>query len=203
MAAGFDASKSQRSNIVDDGMKSPLGITGSTQSISFMRGVKIQPQSTAKTLMSVPQIVEEVHHTQIPEEQSVVDQHIAKIEVYDDDDEHDHEEEQIEETLEEYQTTMGQPMADYTQRVVYISLGEKNEFSFEEAPEGTIIESQEQNPEQSRVQTRSNTTKNTSQESENGDKSIKSHFCTQCNKGFSTKTNLWRHTATHGKKFFY
>lgn len=139
---------------------------------SFVHAVKLQPQSTKK----------DTRFTQQPQQVKINEE--IYVESYDlVDADHIQEAEELEETIEEYQTVAESP------QVVYISLDNKAEYPFAE---------QSQNA--SNVE--ENSSKECQPKNQQNDETHKSegnqHYCSQCKKSFSTKTNLFRHVATHG-----
>lgn len=153
-----------------------------TTTSSFVHEVKLQPQSTARNMQFVEtQQQPTTTHVKIQNEP-------IYVESYELDSDNIQETSGLEETLEEYQTVTEESSQA---QVVYISLDNKDEYPFTEQAQSSS------NVEKKIVEK--------SQEIEEKPETIKiddnRHYCNQCNKSFSTKTNLFRHLATHGEFF--
>lgn len=148
---------------------------------SAIHGVKLQPQSTKKEI-KFTDVGQQLQQVKIQNEEIYVESYDLV------DADHIQESEELEETIEEYQT-----VAESAQ-VVYISLESKGEYPFvEQSQNASSVKIPSNKESQQKDQhTEKNATKKT-----DGNQ----HYCNQCNKSFSTKTNLFRHVATHGKSY--
>uniref|UniRef100_A0A336LR47 CSON011307 protein n=1 Tax=Culicoides sonorensis TaxID=179676 RepID=A0A336LR47_CULSO len=151
---------------------------------SFINGVQLRPQSTVKEI-KLQKCFEEKNK---PHQPSIkIQNEQIYVESYELDD--------IEETLEEYQTVVEEP------QVVYISLDEKKEYPIIDKPSNTQTE--EKNNEKEKINHFNNETNLKSiivKEETFPRVSETNHYCQKCEKQFSTKTNLLRHIATHDGK---